>query len=38
MELRRRVETDGCIAVLEFVPSIEPPDNMRDAQWDGEQV
>lgn len=25
-------------AVLEFVPSIEPPDNMRDAQWDGEQV
>ncbi|KAA8908326.1 Golgi apparatus membrane protein TVP15 [Sphaerosporella brunnea] len=25
-------------AALEFVPSIEPPENMRDAQWDGEQV
>ncbi|KAI5817190.1 Golgi apparatus membrane protein TVP15 [Pyronema omphalodes] len=25
-------------AALEFVPSIEPPENMRDSQWDGEQV
>ncbi|KAI5805080.1 Golgi apparatus membrane protein TVP15 [Geopyxis carbonaria] len=24
--------------VLEFIPSIEPPENMRDAHWDGEQV
>ncbi|KAH8154772.1 uncharacterized protein LAJ45_01303 [Morchella importuna] len=23
---------------LEYVPSIEPPENMRDSQWDGEQV
>ncbi|KAH0605410.1 uncharacterized protein H6S33_004632 [Morchella sextelata] len=23
---------------LEYVPSIEPPENMRDPQWDGEQV
>lgn len=25
-------------AALEFVPSIEPPQSMRDSQWDGEQV
>jgi len=25
-------------AALEFVPSIELPENMRDAQWDDEQV
>ncbi|KAG0642138.1 Golgi apparatus membrane protein TVP15 [Tuber brumale] len=23
---------------LEFVPSIEPPENMRSSEWDGEQV
>ncbi|KAF8253549.1 COPI associated [Wilcoxina mikolae CBS 423.85] len=23
---------------LEFVPSVEPPDNMKDSQWDGEHV
>jgi len=25
-------------AALEFIPSIEPPQSMRDSQWDGEQV
>ncbi|RPB06030.1 COPI associated [Choiromyces venosus 120613-1] len=29
----------GAIYVgLEFVPSIEPPENMRSSEWDGEQV
>ncbi|KAL7276622.1 hypothetical protein RUND412_000388 [Rhizina undulata] len=25
-------------AALSFVPSVEPPENMRDINWDGEQV
>lgn len=23
---------------LEYVPSVEPPENMRSSEWDGEQV
>lgn len=35
----QRCADGGVRAVaLEFVPSISPPENMRDAQWDGEQV
>ncbi|KAI5842897.1 Golgi apparatus membrane protein TVP15 [Morchella snyderi] len=30
--------TGVAYVAFEYVPSIEPPDSMRDSQWDGEQV